>query len=39
MAALQSALFDDGAVLLERAEEMRRVGDEAGEVELAQASN
>lgn len=39
VAALQSALFDDGAILLERAEETRRVGDEAGAVELPGASD
>ncbi len=36
--ALQAALLADGAIILERAEELRRIGDELGQVELGQAS-
>lgn len=36
--ALQAALVEDGAILLERADRVRRVGDELGEVRLEGAS-
>jgi hypothetical protein len=36
--SLQAALVDDGAILLERADRVRRVGDQIGDVQLDSAS-